>query len=248
MLGEHLSQSHDLASRRTATIDEHVRWIHGELLGGRATRILDLGCGPGIYTSRLARQGHDCLGIDYSPASIAHAEAYAKQEALRCEYMQQDIREAEFGDGFGLVMLIFGEFNVFRPGDARAILEKAHAALNDGGSILLEVHSLAAIKKIGSQTRSWYSTDAGLFADKPHLCLQESSWADDSQTATTRYFIIDAASGEVTRHAASYQAYSDEQYKSLLTEIGFEDVRFFPSLTAAEDNLQADLIAIVARK
>ena len=253
MLAEHLSQSHDMASRREATIDEHVRWIHGKLLGGQPSRILDVGCGPGLYASRLAKLGHDCVGIDYSPASIRYAEDCAKRENLRCRYKLQDIRSAEFGGGFGLAMLIFGEFNVFRPADIKAIVDKAHAALSDDGLLLLEVHTLDVVEKIGRQGKSWYSAESGLFSDRPHLCLQENFWDSESQTATTRYFIIDAAGGAVTRHAASYQAYSDQQYKSLLAECGFEGVRFLPSLAGTEDESKADesradLIAIVATK
>ena len=54
MLREHLSQAHDAASRRFETIDKHVAWIHRAILGGRPAKILDLGCGPGFYASRLA--------------------------------------------------------------------------------------------------------------------------------------------------------------------------------------------------
>ena len=72
MLNEHLSQEHDAASRRFEVIDRHCRWIHGCVLKRNPTRILDLGCGPGLYTSRLARLGHHCVGIDFSPASIAY--------------------------------------------------------------------------------------------------------------------------------------------------------------------------------
>ena len=115
MLNEHLSQAHDAASRRFEIIDKHVGWIHNNVLKGFPTRILDLGCGPGLYTNRLARLGHQCLGIDFSPASIAYARAQAEAEGLDCKYSQEDIRAADFGDGYGLVMLIFGEFNVFRP-------------------------------------------------------------------------------------------------------------------------------------
>ena len=53
MLLEHLSQEHDAASRRFATIDEQVSWIHDTVLGGRPARILDLGCGLGGLLSRL---------------------------------------------------------------------------------------------------------------------------------------------------------------------------------------------------
>lgn len=71
MLREHLSQEHDRASRRFAGIDAHVSWLHRTFLGSAPSRILDLGCGPGFYTSRLARLGHRCVGVDFSPASVS---------------------------------------------------------------------------------------------------------------------------------------------------------------------------------
>ena len=82
MLEEHLSQEHDLASRRLATIDRHVAWIHGTVLSERPVSILDLGCGPGLYTNRLAGLGHTCLGIDFAPASIAYAREQAEGQGL----------------------------------------------------------------------------------------------------------------------------------------------------------------------
>src|SRR5512140_1576091 len=83
MLKEHLTQQHDAASRRTVTIRKHVQWIHTHLLGSQPARILDLGCGPGLYSSRLAKLGHTCTGIAFSPASIASATEHAP---AGCEY------------------------------------------------------------------------------------------------------------------------------------------------------------------
>ena len=42
--------------------------------------------------------------------------------------------------------------------------------------------------------------------------------------------------------------FSDEQYKSLLADAGFDDVRFFSSLTGGEDETQAGLMVMVAAK
>ena len=248
MLREHLSQEHDAASRRSETIDAHVDWIHRHLLKGRPAKILDLGCGPGLYTSRLAERGHQCVGIDFSPASIAYAEDHARRENLRCDYVHQDIRRARYGTGFRLVMLIFGEFNVFRPPDARAILRKANRALAEGGLLLLEPHTFAAIRTIGARGSHWYSRERGLFSDRPHLCLQEHSWDSGTNTATVRYFIVDATSGVVSNYAQSFQAYSDAEYRSLLVDCGFDDVQLIPSLTGTSGESQGDLIAVVARK
>jgi SAM-dependent methyltransferase len=248
MLREHLSQEHDAASRRFETIDRHVSWIHHELLAERPTRILDLGCGPGLYASRLAGLGHECVGIDYSPASIAYAESRALQENLSCRYVHHDLRTADYGTGYGLAMQIYGELNVFTPADARHILTRAHQALVDGGLLLLEPHTFAAVQALGQEPRSWYSSEGGLFSPDPHLCLQESFWEQTTRTATIRYWIVDAATGQVTRHAQTMQAYDDEQYRSLLEGIGFRQIRRWPSLGGEPDATSAALIAIVAQK
>ncbi len=247
MLQEHLSQAHDLASRRAARLDQQVAWIHREVLCERPARVLDLGCGPGLYTSRLARLGHTCVGIDYSPASIRYAREEANGEGLACEYRQEDLRTADYGRDFDLVMLIFGEFNVFSPADAARIVDKGHAALVSGGSLLLEPHTFGAVRQAGDQGRSWYTAPSGLFLDRPHLVLEETAWDEESRTATSRFFIVEA-DGKVTQHGSTMQAYRDDEYRALLTRHGFREVRFFPSLTGGTDNADAfGLFGLLAR-
>jgi SAM-dependent methyltransferase len=248
MLNEHLSQEHDAASRRFEIIDKHVKWIHDQVLKRNPTRILDLGCGPGLYTNRLARLGHRCVGIDFSPASIAYAQEQAEEAGLECTYIHQDIRTADYGDVYGLVMSIFGEFNVFRPGEARDILEKAYRALVPNGFLLFEPHTFEAVVKIGEQPTSWYSAEKGLFSEEPHLYLQESFWDTEDNVAIQRYYIIDAATGEVTRYSSSTQAYTNEEYRSLLAECGFGEVVFYPSLGGSAGSPEGDLIAILSQK
>jgi len=253
MLREHLSQEHDAASRRAPIIDRHVQWIHAELLSSRPTAILDLACGPGLYASRFARLGHTCRGIDYSPASIAYARDLAAAGNLQCRYQLGDIRESDYGTGYGLAMLIFGEFNVFTPQNARTILRKAHGALLDGGLLLLEPHTFATVQNLGQEDSSWYSAQSGLFSDRPHLCLQESLWDPLTCTATIRYFVIDGVTGEVACYAQSFQAYTDGELAALLSECGFAEPRMYPSLTGDQNGdvpsaTTPGLFALVARK
>jgi SAM-dependent methyltransferase len=248
MLLEHLSQEHDAASRRFETIDKHVRWIHDQVLKGEPARILDLGCGPGLYTHRLARLGHRCVGIDFSPASIAYAKEQAGAAGLECKYIQEDIRSADYGGGYGLVMSIFGEFNVFRASEAGQILKKACRALAPGGFLLLEPHPFETIVEIGKQPRSWYSTEKGLFSEKPHLYLQENFWDSKSNVAIQRYYIVDAAAGDVAFHSSSMQAYTDEEYLALLAECGFGGAVIYPSLGGNADSPRSSLLGILSQK
>lgn len=221
MLREHLSQAHDAASRRTETIERQVAFIHQVLLNGRPGRVLDLGCGPGLYASRLARLGHVVVGVDFSPASLAYAREQAEAEGLSVTYREGDLRQTAFGDGFDACLFLFGECNVFRPDALREILTRAAQALKPAGRLLLEPSTAAAIEAIGRQPSTWSTHPEGLFSDRPHLLLHEAFWDEAMRVATDRYFVIDAESGAVQRHAASQCAYSDDALQHLLRSAGF---------------------------
>jgi SAM-dependent methyltransferase len=248
MLAEHLSQEHDLASRRSDTIAQHVEWIFSEVLSSQPAKLLDLACGPGLYTIRLARIGCECIGIDFSPASIRHARDIAAAEAdLSCTYQQADVRDGPFGEGFDLVMMLYGQFNVFQRGRGVEILSKAHGALKPGGSLILEIQSLEQIRQGGEKAPSWYSAQSGLFSDAPHLVLQENFWHADVGASTTRFMTIDGQTGTVSNYALSNEAYTEHELSDALRLAGFKDVERFPSLSGESVSGDEDLPVVIAR-
>jgi SAM-dependent methyltransferase len=245
MLREHLSQAHDLASRRAHVIDRHVDWIHGDLLRERPSRVLDLGCGPGLYTSRLTVLGHECAGIDFSPAAIEYARHQASSSRLRCRYEQGDLRNVDFGTGYDLVMLIFGEFNMFRREDALKILSKARRALEPAGQLVLETHTFEFVEVMGRANAFWTTSERGLFSEQPHLILSESFWNADRMIATHRTFVIHMDDGTVDRYVETAQAYTFESYAAVLAEAGLILER---SLLALPGSPTSDeMVVLVAR-
>ena len=144
-------------------------------------------------------------------------------------------------------MLLFGEFNIFRPDHIRQILTKANRALVHGGMLLLEPHTFAAVRRIGSEEATWESSDSGLFSGSPHLLLTDHYWNRIDRTATTRHYVVDAESGEVFRYAQSFQAYLAEEYDELLRGCGFQDVEMRAAVGDVT-NFADDLLAIIAGK
>lgn len=242
MLAEHLSQAHDGASRRSEIIDAQVEWIHRRLLAKRPSKILDLGCGPGLYAERLVALGHEVVGIDHSPASIAHA----REHVPRATFTLGDIRTVDLSrvPPFSLAMLLFGEANAFRTEALEPLLARVHDALAPGGAFLIEAHAFEAVRDIGSRPASWYSAPHGLFSDGPHLCLRESFFHEQTATATERWWIIDAETSEVARHVNTLQAHTDDAYQSMLAQAGFASVEAESGL----GTVQEGLFALVARK
>ena len=211
-----------------------MSFVTERLQGLEGANIPDLGCGPGLYLHRLARRGHRGHGIDFSPAAIDHARRVAAQEQLDCVFEQADLRRAEFGEGFDLALLIYGQINVFERQQARDILQRAYAALAPGGKLLLEAQTPAAVRGSGDPTTDWTTAEQGLFASKPHITLHERFWDEPSRTATERWFVIDAETGAVDRHAMSFCGYDGDELVSILRSVGFEQVVSHHSLTGDE--------------
>ncbi len=248
LLDEHLDQTHDAASRCFPVIAQHVKWIHDYVLDGKPSRILDLCCGPGFYTSGLAALGHVCDGIDFAPASINYAEAEAADRNLRCRYRQGDVRNTAYGAGYDLVMMLFAEISAFPVFEAQELLGKMHAALRPGGKALLEPQRLDSLQRYGVEPPFWMRQESGLFSERPHLYLEEHFWDEEDHVLTDRYYIIDAATGLAKEYVNTRQAYTHPELAALLYTAGFEAVEFHPSLTGEEETADEDCFAVVAVK
>lgn len=220
MLANHLSQEHDWASRTNTVIDGQVAFIHAQLPFG--ARILDLGCGPGLYTSRLSTLGHQCTGVDFSPASINYARELPGADSIT--YIHEDIKSFQAAGTFDAVLLLFGEINAFSLRDAAIILENAVLALRPEGKLFIEAHSFEAVKEIGILPLAWQTLKTGLFSDRPHLYLEEHFWNEALAIAMTRYYILDADSNETSEYPALMQAYSNAQYAEMLQFAGLARV------------------------
>ncbi len=237
MLREHLSQDHDLASRTVDVIAQQAAWLAQGLLGRGAGRVLDLGCGPGLYAPHLCQAGHAYRGIDFGPAAIAYAQRNFTADG-QGEFMLCDVRQADFGEAHDLVMMLYGELNVFPPRDCARILAKAYAALKPGGRIFLEVHTREAVMASGRNC-SWYKSAGGLFSDSPHLCLTETHWYPDQAVALQVFQVVDLASGGLQTYRSTMQAYADDDYCRSLSEAGFKKVKFHPDWPAHSQALLA---------
>lgn len=247
MLREHLAQDHDLASRRLSAVERHIKWIHEHVLAGKPSRVLDLACGPGFYAQRLAELGHSVRGIDFAPASIDYARNHQPVDG-DVEYTLGDLRTTEFGEGYDAVLFIYGEFNVFPPGEAERILARSFRALRPGGELLIEAHTPEQVKRTGEEENTWFHGEWGLFSDQPHLCLMANHWFEEQRAAVTEFIVIDAsaAGGEAERYVNTLQYYTHDEYRSLLSAAGFVSVAVCPPWGKSELSSEDQLLLLRA--
>lgn len=164
MLRAHLDPEHDVASRRPATIDTSVAWLAARLPPG--ARVLDLGCGPGLYTERLAAAGFAATGIDLAPGSIDHARSH--QSGVR--YLLGDYREITLDETFDAVLLIYLDYGALSPADGLTVLRRVRHWLAPGGTFVFDV--AAPAHRDGSERRrDWGVAADGFWTSRPHAWL-----------------------------------------------------------------------------
>ena len=76
-------------------------------------RALDLGCGSGIWSVKLAERGWDVTGIDFVPKALRRARKRAEEAGVEVDFIQGDVtalHESGIGPGFRL-LLDFGCFH-----------------------------------------------------------------------------------------------------------------------------------------
>lgn len=117
MLAHHLDPDSPLASRTHAFIDRSVEWMVKQLELHRGSRLLDLGCGPGLYAARLASRGFEVTGVDVSRRSIAHLTDVAARENLPITTIQGSYLDLgiNFGGDYDAAILIYEDYCAMSP-------------------------------------------------------------------------------------------------------------------------------------
>jgi SAM-dependent methyltransferase len=219
LLREHLNPDTDAASRRPEMIEATISWIESVAISG-PSRILDLGCGPGLYAERLARRGHAVRGIDFSENSLSHARGSARAAGLDIEYVQGDYTEIEFGTGFDLCMMIYCDLGALAPAARSLVMRKARAALKDGGYFVFDVFNedFPATVKYG---KSWSLHASGFWSARPHLALEDIRHFEDLQMVQRATLVAEAESGRVERYMIRDYYFSVADIRALVSESGF---------------------------
>ena len=142
MLSFHLQEDNNVASRNKEFVEKAATWMaeHFSLKSGG--KVCDFGCGPGLYTTQLAKRGAKVTGIDFSVNSIEHAQKVANSLPLEINYIQANYLEVGQFDRFDLITMIMWDYCALSPSQRLALLKLFKQNLDANGRVLLDVFSI----------------------------------------------------------------------------------------------------------
>jgi SAM-dependent methyltransferase len=136
-----------LVPRSAALTD---RWVRHVRRGPGANRILDAGCGNGVYLLRMRAMGFDVRGIDVDAVAVDQA-VRAGLDVSRATLADLDPAEEKFD------AITLGHVIEHLP-DPTAAMRQAHELLAPGGMLWIATPNVDAAAH-GAFGRNWYAID-----------------------------------------------------------------------------------------
>ena len=245
MLAYHLNEDVDLASRNRAFVDESAGWIIEHFKLGPGRRVCDLGCGPGLYTTKFAEAGAEVTGVDFSETSIGYARDSAAQKKLNTEYIRQNYLEFESEKKFDLITLIFCDFCPLSPEQRAKLLAIVRRHLAEGGAFLLDVITLEHFAET-KEVRSYeYEPEGGFWSPKAYYMFLDTFKYEPEKVILNKHTLIEK---DRRREIFNWLAcFSLESLSSEFESAGFRIVETFGDVAGKPFDPRASQMTVVAR-
>ncbi len=247
LLREHLDQSHDGASRRQSVIAGQLRRLR-KLIPPAPARILDAGCGPGLYAVPLARLGHDVTGIDVSAAALRHARGLARATPLlgTARFVEGDLRDVPLPEaGYDAAFLVYFILEAFSRTEQPKVLARLAASLAPAGTLIVEMR-LHPDQPPG-RIDWWDVVPNSLLSDKRHLLLGDAVYDERRHTYVLREVAV-FDDGSVAARQTSGWLCPFASIPRLFARAGLADVSMFDGWSSAPAHALSESILVVARR
>lgn len=245
MLDAHLNQNIEAASRKLDFIKGSVEWISSMFEKTSGKKLLDLGCGPGIYAELFSEIGFQVTGIDFSKRSIEYAITNANLNAKKIDYIYKNYLDIEYHNEFDLITLIYCDFGVLSPNKRNVILDKIMSALKQDGILILDGFTRNQLSDVPEKQDLYYA-DSGFWCSKPHVCIQRNYHYIETKNYLEQHVIISEDNCDcynIWNQLFTVKSLSDE-----IKSAGFEKITLYDDVCGKKLSDKSKTICAVAQK
>lgn len=206
-------------------------------------RLLDLGCGPGLYTSLFADRGYRVTGIDFNAASIEYAAAGNRKgiDYIAGNYV------TDFPAGqYDVITMIYCDLGTHPDRDRDWLLANVYRSLPDSGIFVFDVfpEELAGERAEG---KSWEYAPSGGFWDEGRIPAFEPDLSLSGGSGI-RLPVQSVLRDSVKHFIVWEKYYTEDGITELLKQVGFRKITVYRDLLGRNDFTSGSEMFIVAEK
>jgi len=246
VLKAHFDETIPGGSRDSTFIDETVGFISQLAPVEKFKKVIDLGCGPGLYSNKLAERGYDVVGVDFNKTSIKYAINESINHNLSIDYRIEDITNIEIENEFDLALLIYQIYCVFSPENRKKILRNVHRGLKTGGLVLFDVLSEANYDNFEENLMWSVSHGDSPMSDKEHLVLYASIKYPNHVSLARNILVFE--DGKIVNYNYWNQHFSIDSLAKEVNEAGFTLEKVYAAVNGGDYIADSDSFAVVLKK
>lgn len=206
--------------------------------------LLDLACGTGTMSVRMAQKGYDVIGIDNSPEMLNEAREKAADAGEDILFLCQDMCDIDLYGTVDCTVCLLDSLNHLESEEELLAAFKGVSLFTvPGGLFIFDVNTEYKHKHVlGDNTFVYENDDV--------YCVWQNEYDDESRTVEIFLDFFEEENGLYRRSSEYFteRAFSDDDIRRMLGEAGFTDIKLYDELrkTAPPDN--AERVFYVARK
>lgn len=244
MLCAHLNPDIDSASYNPKRMERVQSFLYDRLELSPEKKLIDLGCGPGLYTKYFAQRGIAVTGIDISINSIEYAKKSAKELGLDIEYLIKDYRNSFGIDCYDAAMCVWEDYGVLSLEDRLKFLENIYKSLHVGGRFAFDVLADSVWDSL-KEDASWYTSESGFFRSYPHTVLHKTWLYPEQRSFCNSDIVIDDT---ITAYYIHQTLFTPQRVTEELSKAGFYVENILGGLDGIPYDEKSKQIGIVAIK
>ena len=207
--------------------------------------VLELGCGTGSMTERLAMAGYDMIGSDLSPDMLEIAMEKKDASGLNILYLLQDMREFELYGTVRAIVSVCDSMNyILEEEDLLQVFRLVNNYLDPGGMFIFDLNTTKKYRDMGETTIAENREEASFI------------WENyfDEEEKINEYdltlFIRDEEDGRFDRFEEFHEqrAYSLTEIGELIRESGMELIAMYDAFTHEPATEECERVYVIARE
>ena len=202
--------------------------------------VLDVPCGDGRLTIRLAAAGYAATGVDIAAAEVERAGRAAAEAGVPARFAVGDLRALPDVGPVDAVLSWGNSFGYLTPAHTARSLAGMHAVLRPAGRLLLESHTVAeSLLARGFERRAVYEFGGVRMTSEARYRPAESRLESE--------YTLEDADGHVQRARAAHHVHTTGEVVRLLRAAGFRDVTLLSGDGTTPYELGSARLIVVAR-
>jgi SAM-dependent methyltransferase len=224
------------------------QWVETvtQMVGEQRGTLLDVGCGTGELSIRLAQAGFHVTGIDLSEDMLSVAQAKTCERGLSIPYFQQNMVEMEGLGPFDVITIFCDSLNYLESEEQVVeTFQRVYNLLKPGGIFMFDVHSTYKMTEIFQ-----HNTFAINEEEISYIWQCYEGNIPFSVEHDLSFFVLDAKTGQYDRIDELHfqRTFPIEQYEDWLNAIEFNQIEITADFHMSKPNDQSERIFFTAKK